>query len=85
MSEGAEFLTADEAIARLGVSRATFYNHARALDRFRRVGDKRVLYRVSDIEAMAEVQPVPRETTPQPTVVYKPRRRQTRRPPRGDG
>jgi predicted DNA-binding transcriptional regulator AlpA len=70
MDERSEFMTADQAIKRLGVSRATFYNHARNLERFRKVGERRVLYRVSDIEAMGELQPLPRGSEGQPPVVY---------------
>jgi predicted DNA-binding transcriptional regulator AlpA len=69
-----QFVTAEEAIARLGISRATFYNHARPLERFRRIGDRRVLYRVSDIAAMAGTQPVERPAATTSPVVYNPRR-----------
>jgi predicted DNA-binding transcriptional regulator AlpA len=70
--DGDDLMTVEEAIGRLGVSRATFYNHARNLQRFRRVGDRRVLYRVSDIEAMAELQPVRQDTDEHPPIVYEP-------------
>jgi predicted DNA-binding transcriptional regulator AlpA len=79
MDDQGEFITAGQAIEKLGVSRATFYNYARQLERFRRVGDRRVLYRASDVEAMAEIRPVPREDAVQPPVIYKPRRRTTSR------
>lgn len=70
-----DLITVEEAIERLGVSRATFYNHVRDLDRFRRVGDRRVLYRISDIELLAEPQPVRRDGGEQEAIVYKRARR----------
>jgi predicted DNA-binding transcriptional regulator AlpA len=78
MPDDQDLLTVQEAVERLGVSRATFYNYAQRLERFRRVGDRRVLYRAADIDAMAKVQPVQREAATEPPVVYKPRRRASR-------
>lgn len=75
MDKDEELVTAEEAIARLGISRATFYNHARSLERFRRIGDRRVLYRVSDIEAMAGPQQVERPAAAALPVAYRPKRR----------
>lgn len=75
VSDGAEYMTAQEAMARLAISRATFYNHARELERFHRVGDRRAFYRASDIEAMAGLQPKPREPGQAVPIVYPTRRR----------
>jgi predicted DNA-binding transcriptional regulator AlpA len=83
MSEDQGLVTAEEAIARLGISRATFYNYARSLDRFRRVGDRRVLYRAIDIDAMAAPHPIRsiEGETEGPAVNYKTiRRRKPGRP-----
>ncbi len=61
MSEdSARYLTAQEAIQRLRVSRATFYNYAKQLGRFRRIGDRRVYYRTEDVDELAKHRAVAR-------------------------
>ncbi|MGH2587933.1 MAG: helix-turn-helix transcriptional regulator [Dehalococcoidia bacterium] len=75
MDVSEEYVTAEEAIGRLGIGRATFYNYARSLDRFRRVGDRRVLYRASDIEALAAPQPIRSDEGEKPPVIYQTKRR----------